>query len=255
MHVKPLGMKNYGSIGHLPNSRMGSGDHSCDEGQYRICCEKVRDRHDEVFVEEKLDGSNVGVAKLKGEIIPLMRAGYRATDSFRLQHKVFHKWVMIKDNFERFHETLREGERIAGEWLMQAHGTMYDLPHEPFVAFDLMIGSHRATRDEFYKRLNGLFIVPTLIHRGGSLSVEDALSKLGDKGQHGAIDPIEGVVYRVERKITKSGERTPFVNFLAKYVRPEKKDGIYLSDEGGVEQIVVNFQHGKKLVDLNGDWL
>ena len=27
--VKPLGIKNYGSIGHLPNSRMGPGDHHC----------------------------------------------------------------------------------------------------------------------------------------------------------------------------------------------------------------------------------
>jgi hypothetical protein len=41
---------------------------------------------------------------------------------------------------------------------------------------------------------------------------------------HGAIDPVEGVVYRCERK----GK----VDFLGKYVRPEKTDGYYLPGIG-----------------------
>jgi len=28
---KPLGIKNYGSIGHFPGSRMGAGDHKCPD--------------------------------------------------------------------------------------------------------------------------------------------------------------------------------------------------------------------------------
>jgi len=48
---KPLGRKNYGSIPHLPNSRMGIGDHSCHEGQARIATIKARDKNDEVFVQ------------------------------------------------------------------------------------------------------------------------------------------------------------------------------------------------------------
>jgi hypothetical protein len=51
--MKPLGFKNYGSIGHLPCSRMGPGDHSVHEGQARICLEKARDKHDRIFVTEK----------------------------------------------------------------------------------------------------------------------------------------------------------------------------------------------------------
>jgi hypothetical protein len=42
---------------------------------------------------------------------------------------------------------------------------------------------------------------------------------------HGAVDPVEGVMYRVER----NGQ----VDFLAKYVRPEKRDGIYLPEMSG----------------------
>jgi hypothetical protein len=63
---KPLGIKNYGHIPHLRGSRMGVGDHTCHDGQSRIATAWVRDRHDEVIVQEKLDGSNVGVARLDG---------------------------------------------------------------------------------------------------------------------------------------------------------------------------------------------
>jgi hypothetical protein len=54
---KPLGMKNYGHIAHLPGSRMGPGDHSCELGQARIATLKARDRHDQIIVQEKLDGT------------------------------------------------------------------------------------------------------------------------------------------------------------------------------------------------------
>lgn len=39
---------------------------------------QTRDRHDLVIVQEKLDGSNVGIARLNGEILALTRAGYLA---------------------------------------------------------------------------------------------------------------------------------------------------------------------------------
>jgi hypothetical protein len=47
--------------------------------------------------------------------------------------------------------------------------------------------------------------------------------------QHGAIDPVEGAVWRVERKGS--------YDFMAKYVRPDKIDGCYLPDISGKEAI------------------
>ncbi len=90
---KPLGIKNYGHIPHLPGSRIGPGDHRCDEGQARIATEAPRDRHDLVIVLEKLDGSNVGVARLNGALYPLNRSGYLATSSPYVQHQLFAAWV------------------------------------------------------------------------------------------------------------------------------------------------------------------
>ncbi len=64
MDRKPLGQKSYGHIPHLPGSRIGPGDHKCEEKQMKIACEKIRNKHDRVIVQEKLDGSNVGIARV-----------------------------------------------------------------------------------------------------------------------------------------------------------------------------------------------
>ncbi|HEA67730.1 MAG TPA: hypothetical protein ENI07_13030 [Desulfobacterales bacterium] len=237
MKNKPLGHKNYGHIPHLPNSRMGEGDHSCHEGQAKIATVKVRDKNDEVFVQEKLDGSNVGVAKIGDTLYPLGRAGWSANSSPHEQHRHFSNWVF--ENFDRFFSILKDGERLVGEWLMQAHGTRYDLQHEPFVAFDLMVGQKRTTYDAFIAQLGGLFVVPNLLHRGSAYCIKDALAALNIYGFHGAIDPVEGAVWRVERdKSTgKKGERVRVVDFLVKYVRPDKIDGLYLPEKSSKDPV------------------
>jgi hypothetical protein len=218
---KPLGIKNYGTIPHLEGSRITPSDKHCHEGQSRIATEKARDRHDEVIVSEKVDGSNVGVALFNGDILAITRAGYLATTSPYEQHWHFAKWV--KENETRFRYVLNEGERICGEWLMQAHGTIYKLSHEPFVVFDLMKDHDRLQYDQMLNRISkGNFIVPRLLHRGNPISIQYALDILGEHGYHGAIDKAEGCVWRVERK--------GVVDFLVKYVRPEKGDGIYLPE-------------------------
>lgn len=222
MNKKPLGRKSYGSIAHLPNSRLGSGDHCITEGQARIATEKARDKHDVVIVQEKLDGSNVGVAMIDGEIVAITRAGYLADTSPYKMHHDFKVWVFANSN--RFSSVLHEGERICGEWLTEAHGTKYDLPHEPFVAFDIIDSNQeRMCFVDFVKRINHKFVIPTTIRIGSPLSVEDALSQLGEFGNHGALEPIEGAMWRVERK----GK----VDFLCKFVKHEKEDGKYLGCE------------------------
>lgn len=218
---KPLGQKSYGSIPHLPGSRRGPADKGLSEQQASICTHKSRDRHDVIVVQEKLDGSNCSVAKLNGKIFALGRAGYRAITSRFEQHHKFDSWV--QHNSDRFDALLREGERCVGEWLAQAHGTRYALTHEPFVIFDIMRGSERTPWLDCATRLNG-FVIPRVIHHGGPVSIETILAVLEPSG-HGAIDPVEGAVWRVERK--------GVVDFLGKYVRPEKVDGAYLPEVNG----------------------
>jgi hypothetical protein len=227
MSGKPLGRRNYGSIAHLPGSRLGPGDHKCHEGQERICSEKARDKHDLIIVQEKLDGSNVGVARIDGQILALSRAGYLASTSPYEQHHHFS--FFVEANAQRFLDLLGDGERVVGEWLLQAHGTRYLLPHEPFVAFDIMREAKRAPWKEVAERTEGKFVTPFVAHIGGPLSIVEAMGRLGDLGHHGALDPIEGAMWRVERKGA--------VDFLAKYVRPEKVDGAYLESVTGLPTV------------------
>jgi len=227
---KPLGQKSYGHIPHLPGSRMGHGDHKCHVGQAQIATLTKRDRHDLIIVQEKLDGSNVGVAKIDNIIYPLTRAGYIADTSPFEQHWKFAQWAY--ENQDRFINLLNNHERLCGEWLLQAHGTRYNLPHEPFVAFDLMTKDKRLIFNDFTERVEKYnFITPKLISIGDPLSIE-AMLKLIEKSGHGAIDPVEGAVWRIERNFlnNKTRQRTWKVDFLVKYVRPEKQDGIYLPE-------------------------
>ena len=218
--MKPLGQKNYGSIGHLPNSRLGDGDYHIHEGQSRICQEKPRDKHDIIIVQEKLDGSNVGIVKLNSKILALSKSGYLAQSSNFEMHQIFAHWV--RENEARFY-WLEENQRLVGEWLAYAHGTIYDLQHEPFVAFDLMSKHKRTPYLEFMDIVGGKFKTPRLLHYGSPIEAEWIMKRINlDRSYHGATEQIEGAVWRVERK----GQ----VDFLAKYVRHDKEDGKYLKD-------------------------
>lgn len=219
--MKPLGKKAYGSIPHLPGSRLGEGDHHCHEGQAKIATEKVRDKHDVVIVQEKLDGSCCSVAKVNGEILALGRAGYLANSSVYSVHHSFD--LFVKDNQKRFYELLNEGERVVGEYLAQAVGTRYDLPHEPFVPFDIMTGNDRVNHETFISRIKKYdFTPPLLISIGQPVSIEMMLECINVSG-HGALDRVEGAVWRVERK--------GVVDFLVKYVRHDKEDGKYFPEK------------------------
>lgn len=222
---KPLGVKNYGSIPHFSFSRLGPGDHYCHKGQEDICTVDNKGRR--VIVQIKLDGSNVGVARVSGELYPLGRSGYTAISSPYKQHHLFHDWVMA--NKSRF-SFLREGERIAGEWLALAHGTRYNLWHDPFVAFDIFTPKNkRLTFAQFSERTRDLFVTPHLVHNSRQqfniYLLQDSLAMYDRGPVHGELEPVEGVIYRVKDDAKQE------VLFLCKYVRQEKVDGKYLENE------------------------
>ena len=187
---------------------------------------KARDRHDRVIVTEKLDGSNVAVANVDGEIIALGRSGYTAFSSPFEQHHLFGVWT--QRNIARF-DFLKPGERVNGEWLALAHGTKYALTGEPFVAFDMMAGDKRLLWDEITTRCRANDVEVVRVLSDGSPIQVDAVLPLIETSGHGALESVEGAVWRVERK--------GVVDFLAKWVRPDKVDGKYLSDISGHPEI------------------
>ena len=209
---KLLPHKAYGSIGHLPGSCVRRGDHYVPEGQARIATRMPRDSHDYVIVQEKLDGSCVAVAKVDDVLHCLTKNGNYCTESPYEQHQMFAVWML--QNFDRFYDTLHEGERIVGEWLAQAHSTVYKpFPGwEPFVPFDLMTCHYRVPFDEFRERTIDVFQQPPLLSTGPACTLVRAqLLTNGGQSFYGG-EEAEGFVWRVERK----GE----VDFLCKWVHP-----------------------------------
>lgn len=227
---KPLKVKAYGHIPHLPGSRkLNSDDIDANDGQYRICTQP-NDRGYRVIVQEKLDGSCVAVANIDGEIVPLVKDGFHAATSPYEQHYHFARWVKDRHR-EKFLKILRPGERIVGEWLLQAHGTRYKItnPGELFAPFDIFDpNNQRISFDEFLLRAILHFKIPMPI---GKLYMTpgEAMRALEPRGFHHAEEQPEGAVWRVEQDNK--------VLFLAKYVRPDKEDGKYLPEVTGGEPV------------------
>lgn len=222
MRRRPLGRKSYGSVPHLPGSRTGPSDRHLPENlAERLCVEAPSGA--EVIVQEKLDGSCVAVARVGQQVLALGRGGDLAAESRNPGRRLFADWVSRER--ARLLAALAPGERLVGEWLALAHGTRYELEHGPFVAFDLMVEDRRAGVDALGERASAAgLLTPHLVHRGGALSVERALERLGGGG-HGAVGPVEGVVYRLERG--------GVFELIAKHVRHGKTDGCLLPENSG----------------------
>lgn len=224
---KPLGRKAYGTIGHLYGSNLGKGDRRIPMGQDAICQVKRRPG-DTIVIMEKLDGTNCAVAKVDGEIIPLIRAGYRAIDSPYVVHHMFHWWVKEQEAKGAFRR-LPEGWRICGEWMPMAHGTLYAWQGSLFVCFDVF--NEKNQRLLWERKDDGLDAktvieacwqrpAQTIPCQGRPMEAWDAYQSLLPCGFYNAIDPPEGLVYRVERE----GK----VDFLAKWVHGDFVPGKYL---------------------------
>jgi len=224
--MKPLNRKNYGSIPHLSNSKLGEMDYFIHEGQERILTEKKRDKHDTILVFEKYDGSNVGVGKKDGNVFALTRSGYEASTSPYKQHHEFAKWV--SERKDMFNSLLEEGERVTGEWLLQAHGLIYKIDNDPILFFDYFNENNERQPFEVVEQMG--LPLPRLLHKGEAVSVDELKPILSLKTDSiMSLEAPEGMVYRVERK----GK----VDFLAKWVRKDFEAGKYIIDKEESELI------------------
>jgi len=218
--------KCYGSIGHLPGSRVGRTDKYITEGQAKIATVKARDYHDTVIVTEKLDGSCCGVyMDEEYALYAITRGGRLCAQSQYIHHHMFKDWIY--ERAERVRAVLRPGERLVGEWLALAHGTRYYPGHistwEPFVAFDIMTLAKRLTYPEFQNRVGNLFNIPPLVSYGPPCPVEKA-RLIHPNSAYGG-EHIEGFIWRVERNDS--------VDFLCKWVDDAFEPGIFLPEFSG----------------------
>lgn len=193
-----------------------------------------------LIVEEKIDGTNVGIHFSDGELI-LQCRGHLVTEGMHPQYDLFKQWATVK----RLVLEERLGERfiLFGEWVHARHSILYRKLSHYFFEFDV----YDKRDGEFLdldRRLelltdSGVETVPVL-HRG-PLSRERLEPLIGpslfdarfDNPLTGRTDDLmEGLYLRTESGGTVSGR--------AKFVRPEFVEKIKQSTHWQHQPMVPN---------------
>ena len=155
----------------------------------------------------------------------LITESYKETEGLPMVLRRAKALAHILDNMTIW---IGENERIAGEWMMCAHGIKYDVLKDPFIAFDYFTANNERMlhSDLISKTANAEIETPRIIFHGfQAFRLDWALEELnGNKHLHTVIaqGKPEGLVYRVERK----GK----FDYAAKFVRQDHECGIYIID-------------------------
>jgi len=189
--------KAFASIQHLPGSKLiDAEDKLLGAEQVKWLTQRRRTNADMVIITEKVDGMNAAVLRRGDFLHPLIRKGYDCRANPLPWINAFANFV--DEHALRFLSVLEDGERICGEWMVKTHTLTYKLPHEPFVAFDIIKDAERLPYLKFKERASaGGFITAGLVNMGEAMPPEMALGLLGD-GYHGVVGKPEGLIYRYE---------------------------------------------------------
>jgi len=189
--------KAFATIQHLPGSKMiDAEDKLLGTEQVKWLTQRRHTNADLVIITEKVDGMNAAVLRCGNFLHPLIRKGYDCRANPLPWINAFADFV--DEHASRFLNVLEDGERICGEWMVKTHTLTYKLPHEPFVAFDIIKDAERLPYLKFKERAaTEGFITAGLVHMGEAMPLEMALQLLGS-GYHGAVGEPEGLIYRYE---------------------------------------------------------
>lgn len=194
-----------------------------------------------LIVEEKIDGTNVGIHFTGEGKLMLQCRGHLISEGMHPQYDLFKQWGTVKRGI--FEKWLEDRYILFGEWMYATHSVHYrELPHY-FFEFDIydkveeeFLSLER--RQEFVAGI-GVETVP-VIHRGriGREELERLIgpSRFGsefDNPTTGVKDNLmEGVYLR-----TESGGR---VTGRAKVVRPEFIERVKQSEHWQHKTIIPN---------------
>ncbi len=175
-----------------------------------------------LIVEEKLDGTNVGLHFTPAGRMALQCRGHLITEGMHPQYDLFKQWAAVKRPV--LEDRLEDRYILFGEWVYARHSVHYrKLPHY-FFEFDLYDKRQRAFLD-LRRRLAllagaGIPTVPVVHHGSLSRGRLEALigpsrfdSRFEDPTTGCADDRMEGLYLRTEAGGVVTGR--------AKFVRPE----------------------------------
>jgi len=198
-----------------------------------------------LIVEEKLDGTNVGIHFTRAGRMVLQCRGHEITEGMHPQYDLFKQWTSVKR--PALEAVLDSRFILYGEWLYAKHSLHYrKLPHY-FFEFDVYDKDKEQFLDlDARLRLlegTGIYTVP-VVHRGNVTAAQlqwliapSAFESSFDNPiTHQADDLMEGLYCRTEAEGHVTGR--------AKLVRPEFVEKVKQSE---------HWQHKKMIPNLLAD--
>lgn len=193
-----------------------------------------------LIVEEKIDGTNVGIHFSDGELV-LQCRGHLITDGMHPQYDLFKQWTAVKRHV--LEECLGEQFILFGEWVYARHSVFYRRLSHYFFEFDIYDKQAEAFLD-LKQRLSilagtGIETVP-VVHQG-ALPKTDLQSLIGPSQfdsqfenpmTHQTDNLMEGLYLRTEADGVVTGR--------AKFVRPEFVEKIKQSTHWQHQPMVPN---------------
>jgi hypothetical protein len=218
------------------------GSRGTDDDKHMSAVDSARFIADEsLIVEEKLDGTNVGIHFTSANRMVLQCRGHEITAGMHPQYDLFKQWSMGKRS--DFEVMLEDRYILFGEWLYAKHSVHYRrLPHY-FFEFDIF-DKHQDTFLDLASRLkilegSGVQTVP-VIYRGKATQ-EQLQALIGPSAYDSAFENpetsrtdnlMEGLYLRTEAAGQVTGR--------AKLVRPEFVEKVKQSEHWQHQAMVPN---------------
>ncbi|MGV3773863.1 MAG: RNA ligase family protein [Verrucomicrobiales bacterium] len=194
-----------------------------------------------LIVEEKLDGTNVGIHFTSRGRMVLQCRGHEITEGMHPQYDLFKQWTSV---MRPKLESLLEGRFILyGEWLYAKHSIHYRALAHYFFEFDIYDKDARRFLD-FETRmtlLSGTGIVTVPVVHQGAADLEKLQSLVGPSAYRSEFDnPLTGLKDNIMEGLYLRTERNGFVSGRAKWVRPEFTEKVKQSDHWKSQIMVAN---------------
>ena len=169
-------IKKYPRTPHIEGSNLQEGDYDLKQIPFTYLKNKY------LVIEEKVDGSNVGISFVNDELVLQNRSHHLQGGFKEKQYDLFKLWANTFK--EEIFKVIGNRYIIYGEWMYAKHNVFYDsLPHY-FLEFDVYdkekdIFLDSNSRKEFLKNLKIIHSVP-ILKEGYFNSYKEIISLVGE---------------------------------------------------------------------------
>ncbi|MBR9801895.1 RNA ligase family protein [bacterium] len=194
-----------------------------------------------LIIEEKIDGTNVGIHFSEAGELVLQCRGHLITEGMHPQYDLFKQWASVKRRV--LENTLGSRFIVFGEWVYARHSIFYRKLTHYFFEFDIY-DKERAEFLDLERRLSllegtGIETVP-IVHTG-SVSREELKKLIGSSRFDSHFEnPVTGQPDSLMEGLYLRTEAGGAVSGRAKFVRPEFVEKIKQSTHWQHQQMVPN---------------